>query len=279
MEYNANNPFDAPDANTAAKIEELRRKEEELNKRERILDQRSQILVEREKTVGKIKKKNWPKCYPLVYHNIDEDMSTPDLKRLAKIGYSGWMLSVAALIINIVTLCAVMIATGDGQAIGSFILSIIYFILLAPLWFLLYIKFLYRAASNGKPILYIVFLIFFSIEIIAFIGFAVGVPGTGSGGFFLMTNTFKDDHKAAGFVVLGGSIVWCICCAYGVLLFILTRLEYRNAGGLKKAKQEMGEIAIDQAKKNPELLAKGAKYAADQAIKNPDLVVKAANAV
>ena len=71
-----------------------------------------------------------------------------------------------------------------------------------------------------------------------------------------MTNTFKT-NKAAGFVLLASAIMWCICSVYGVMIFIAARLEYRKAGGMKKAKTELSEVAVETASKNPELFATG----------------------
>lgn len=71
-----------------------------------------------------------------------------------------------------------------------------------------------------------------------------------------MTKAFKE-NKAVGFILLASAILWCICSIYGVVIWIGARLEYRRAGGLNKAKKEFAEVAVDQASKNPELVAKG----------------------
>src|SRR5258708_7701989 len=98
---------------------------------------------------------------------------------------------------------ATLISGGGAQAISKnssiiskisadFVLSIIFFFLLPIFWFLVY-RILYRAARfnlkkfiyfdserKTKPSLYIIFWIFYFIQLLSFAFFVVGFPGTGA---------------------------------------------------------------------------------------------------
>jgi len=278
-DYGGDNPFDTKpslptktDPHLLSRAEELLKKEEELNRRERNLDQRGQILVDREEKYKNKKPPNWPICRPIVYQNIEEEMPTVELKRLVKIGYTGWFVACVGALYNVVALCAAMAVTGDGTSIGNFILSIVYIFLLVPIWFLIY-RLLYRASRKQKPSLFVIFMIMFALETIGFIGFAIGFPQTGAAGFILMTQMLKT-KVLVGFIVMGCAIVWSVAAVYAVWVFILARRQYSKAGGLAQAKKEMGAAALDQAKKHPDLVTKAAKMGVQQAAKHPDLIAK-----
>jgi len=298
MDYNAENPFDdSPKSNLVApplprktvtsttssvdpellkKAQELSKKEQELNRREAMLDERNGILVDREKLNKDPRAPNWPFFRPWVYHNIDGDMSTDQLKRVMKIAYTGWMISVATLLYNFAALLMTMIADGSGTNIGDFILGAIYVVFLTPLYFLVY-RILYRAARKQKPSLFILYLIMATLVVAGYILYAVGIPGTGAGGFILMSKEFSAS-KFAGFVLLASSILWCLTAFYGVWVYILAIRHYRQSGGLEKAKKEMASAAVKEAAKHPDLIAEAAKTGAKAVANNPELISKGINA-
>lgn len=74
-----------------ARAEALRKKEEELARREATLDQRTQILIDREKMEADPRPPNWPRCRPILHHDIMEDIKGEELRKLCKFGYAGWI--------------------------------------------------------------------------------------------------------------------------------------------------------------------------------------------
>jgi hypothetical protein len=160
-------------------------------------------------------------------------------------------------------------------AIVDFVLSIIFFLVLPIVWFLTY-RILYRAARKTKPSLYIVFWIFYFLELLSLAFFVVGVPGTGAAGLFWMFKLFADKKLPVGFMLLASSVIWGIMGVYCVWIFIVSRVEYGRSGGLARAKKEVGQAAWNEAKKHPDLVKEGIKYGASEAAKHPDLVIEAA---
>jgi len=261
-----------------AKVEELRKKEEELNRREDMLDKRGQVLVDRENGLASPRAPNWPRCRPLIYMNIEGDMTTPELLRLMKLSYYGWIACFALVIWNVGMMLGVVIAEqGTGQAIADLILSIVYCIFFPIMWFGIF-RVLYRAARKSKPSLYIVwFILFFPFSWACWILFAIGIPGFGMGGFFYMIQEFKNKHTTMGVFLVIAAVLWCGLVLFQFYLFFVARREYKKAGGTEKAKGEASSAAINEAKKHPDLVKKGANAAGKEALKHPDLVKAAVN--
>jgi len=179
-------------------------------------------------------------------------MPTPEITKMVRLAYFHWMFASLTLGFNIVATAAVMATVNDGQAIGDFILSIVYFLILLPSWFMIY-RILYRAGRKRKPSLFIGFFILYGLEFIAFAAFAVGVPGTGAAGFLRMIKTFKV-NKVAGIIVLVSAILWCANVMWATFIFLLARIHYNQAGGYQKARKEIGTSAVKEAAKHPELV-------------------------
>jgi len=262
MNYSASNPFDdgrSSSFDASAKEEELRRKEEELNRREKDIEDRRKEL----KKSGKLGKRvNWPICKPLIYHNIDEEMPNVTLRRLVKVAYAQWIFAVVCLIFNVAALLAILIGNSGTKEIGDFILSIVYFFILFPSWFIIY-RLLYRASRKQKPSLFAAFMCLYFLEIVAFCGIAVGVKGTGSAGFLQMIEAFRDINTATGVVVLICAAFWCISAVWSIYIFVMTRIQYSSAGGYQKARSEFGSAAASEAVKHPDLMVQGAKMGAN----------------
>jgi len=265
----------SPSPDLVAKAQRLRQREEELNRKEAMLDKKAQTLSQREKNGGDPIPPNWPRCKPLIRHNIIEDMPTPETVRLVRMAYGGWIAAYVLLGINIIVLLATLIQEGGGKAIGDFVLSIVFFILLPIIWFLIY-RILYRAARKTKPALYIVYWIFFVLVILSHAFFVVGFPGTGAGGIFYMFQEFSNGHVASGVMLLISTVLWGVLAAFCILIFIYSRVQYSRAGGLEAAKKNVKDATVSAVRENPDLVKKGVKAAANEASKHPDILIDAA---
>jgi len=260
----------------AIKILQLKAKEEELNRKEALLDTRAQQVAQREHSAVNPHPPNWPRCRPLIRHDISEDMPTPEAVRFVRLAYGGWIAGSVLLGINMISLLAVLIQEGSGQPIGDFVLSIVYFILLTIIWFLIY-RMLYRAARKTKPALYIIYWIFYFFVMLTHFFFVIGYPGTGAGGIIYMIQEFRNQKLASAFILLANTILWGCLSAYCVMIYIWSRVQYQRAGGFEMAKRNLKDGAIGVAKSNPELTKKAVKAAAKEAAKHPDAIVQAAN--
>jgi len=243
----------------AARAERLRQLEQELNRRENDLDTRTQILLEREKTGKDPRQPNWPRCYPIMYHDIAGDVKDKDLNRYVRMGYANWIALFIMLFYNIVCELAVLIVEGDSLSIGDFVLSIVFFIFLAPLYLFIY-KLLYKAGrKETKAYHYMAWLIGYFFQILTHIFFFIGAAGTGAAGFFRMIRAFQAKENTVAFLILAAIIVWGLLAVYSIYLWIMIRIEYYRRKLGQNLKQEATKAGVEVAKNNPEVFVEGAK--------------------
>lgn len=247
--------------------EGLTQKEQELKIREENLRRREEMLLERERQLGRERNKNWPRFYPILYHNIVEDMPTPELVTLVKRAYWTWYAIIGVLFISMVGLLSYMIEDGSGENIASFFLCLLYLLLSIPLGFLVY-RVLYNAARKAKPAVYFIWFIFLWFEVLVFAFFALGYPGFGCAGIITAIGAFNDDKVVSGGIVLTSGILWICMMIVNVYLFFLARPRFREAGGIQKAKEEAATVAAKEMAKHPDLVAQAATGAATGAVAN-----------
>jgi len=259
--YTGSNPFDGsnppppnPSSNLSEESERLRRKEEELNQREDQLKRRGEILTERRK-IGKEKDPpNWPRCRPIVYHNIQKEMQNPELVSLVRFGYGAWIFGQYALSFNSIALLVVLINGGKEATanIGGFVLSLIFMVLGTVLSFIIY-RVLYRGGRKYRPRTFVLYFLLLWIEILCYALFALGWQGSGAGGFILMINMFKNKSTVAGIFLIVSCANWTILAIYGITIFIRARVLYSRAGGNQAAKQDLKNLASTQIQQHPEV--------------------------
>lgn len=183
---------------------------------------REQIIIDRESSNPR--KPNWPIFRPWIYHDIAADI--PDqFQKHVKLGYANWIVDTGLLLWNFICLIARISVDNSGPAIADFILSLIFFFALSPIIFFIY-RLLYRGARKTKKSLFLAYLCFYFLNILIHIFFAIGVAGTGAGGFFVMLNMFNDDHKAVGIMLLVAFILWVIMSVFSVYHWIHIRVIY-----------------------------------------------------
>lgn len=258
----------------------LAAKERELAMRAKSLQKREGALMSREKELkSKVIGANWPKCCPLVYHNIGDQIpeEPPMLQRCVRGGYYLWYIYCVTLIYNAICLLAAWILDGDAAVFaGSFFLALFLAVILIPLSFFNY-RLLYMGARRGKASLYMLFfIILWLFQILPCIFFALGIPTMPAAGWFLLTNSAVSGDGVATVLIIICAVLWTLLAIAYVVLFFLVRPFFSNAGGTSAAKQEGASKAMQVAADNPDVLAAGAKHGAKAAANNPDLAVKAA---
>jgi len=124
------NPFDDPSADqqsvnkasqyshelAASRVANLDHRERDLERRERELHQKAE-------TIRKQGRNNWPPFFPLIYHDISEEIpeaSRPLITRL----YLLWLILAGTLIVNMVA-CIFVLTSGGSDGVKDLIVSII----------------------------------------------------------------------------------------------------------------------------------------------------------
>jgi len=135
--YNVDIPLDST-KDLKKKEKELQAMEAELNKREREL-KRKEEAASRAGIV--IEEKNWPPFFPLIHHNISNEIPI-HLQRMQYLAFSSFLGLIACLFFNIIATTTAWI---KGEGVIIWLLAIIYFISGAPGAYVLWYRPLYNA--------------------------------------------------------------------------------------------------------------------------------------
>eukprot|EP01119_Soliformovum_irregulare_P009176 TRINITY_DN22365_c0_g1_i1.p1 TRINITY_DN22365_c0_g1~~TRINITY_DN22365_c0_g1_i1.p1 ORF type:complete len:347 (-),score=88.02 TRINITY_DN22365_c0_g1_i1:25-1035(-) len=245
------------DPNLASREAELRRREEELNRREAQLNEREKAVSKQ--SGGKlVRPPNWPFFKPFLYQNISLDSPTASTRKLLRMAYVGWLASLVVLVWNFICMLTLLVTNG---IVGDFIISILYGVVLPVIWFFIF-RTLYRAVRKSKASVYIIFWIFFVLEIASTIMFTIGLKGGGAGGIFWMVSLWSVSTPIA-IMFLVCTILWGALAALNVGIFIFSRVEYGRIGGSARAKEEVKKGATQFAVDNPEIVIASSKHAID----------------
>ncbi|KAL7615896.1 secretory carrier-associated membrane protein 3 [Lactuca sativa] len=217
------NPF----AKLKKKRQELEAKEAELNKREEILRRKEETLA---KPGAVIRPKNWPSCYPLVHHDIANDIPL-HLQRIQYVAYAILLGVPISLFWNVLLSIAVF-ARG---AAGVFVFfSIIYFFLGPMGAFYFWYRPLYRAfrTNNGTSFGCFFFnffnhIVFFSFAAIGPRIIFVGLQFAG----LLNAMSLISDYPALGIMSFIGFGFFAIEVLLSIWVFRQVYMHFRGSGG------------------------------------------------
>lgn len=199
--------------------------------------------------------KNWPPCKPLFRQDIKTDIPQ-ELRMIVRIMLYHWFYTAIFLLFNFITALA-SIFVDFNDYFGTLIGAIVWLVAWTPLCFMFY-RFLYKAAWKRKSFHYMVFLCGDVAQIIMSVFAATGISSSGLMGFIQMADLLKT-NSAVGFMCLVNAIGFILNVIFLVVIFIKLRIAFKEAGGVKAAKEQAVEgaveVAVDTAKENPELVA------------------------
>ncbi|XP_010268786.1 PREDICTED: secretory carrier-associated membrane protein 3-like [Nelumbo nucifera] len=155
---------------------DLKRREKELEAKEAELRKREQELKRREDAIARagivIEEKNWPPFFPLIHHDIANEIPL-HLQKLQYVAFTSLLGLFACLLWNIV---AVTTAWIKGEGVKIWFLSIIYFITGVPGGYVLWYRPLYRAMRTDSALKFGWFFLFYLVHIGFCIFSAVAPP-------------------------------------------------------------------------------------------------------
>jgi len=198
------NPFEDPSPPQPSNNAQL----DELSRRERDLERREQELSARADHIKRHGRSNWPPFYPLIYHDISEEIpaaSQPLITRL----YQLWLVLFATLIINVVA-CIFLLAAGSSSGGGDLGGSIGYLIIIGPLSFLLWYRPIYNGYMKEQALYYYFYFFFGGFHLIFSVYMIIGIPSTGSAGLIQTIQMYSAHHWAAGVFGTVATVGWII---------------------------------------------------------------------
>ncbi|KAK1228425.1 hypothetical protein PQX77_008563 [Marasmius sp. AFHP31] len=241
MSYNQNpfasshsldaNPFDDPQDEHNARMEQIRQREADLERRETELNKRAE-------QVRNHGRKNWPPFFPIIYHDIKDEIpeaSRPLITRL----YQLWLVLVVTLLINMIACIFILIAgsTDGGKDVGS---SIGYIFVITITSFLLWYRPIYNGYMKEQSLYYYLYFFFCGFHLLFSIYMIIGIPSTGSAGLIQTVQMFSNRHWAAAVLALIATIGWFIQ-GLGNAFYYKQIYAHHNAQGhtMEKAKTEL----------------------------------------
>eukprot|EP01089_Gocevia_fonbrunei_P013662 TRINITY_DN3548_c0_g1_i2.p1 TRINITY_DN3548_c0_g1~~TRINITY_DN3548_c0_g1_i2.p1 ORF type:complete len:289 (-),score=44.49 TRINITY_DN3548_c0_g1_i2:70-936(-) len=205
-------------------------------------------------------KKNFPICYPILYHNISADIP-PEHRFLVRLTYTTWYAIIIAYIVNSIALGSIAFSDGGSENIIGWVLSIV-FILVGPIFAFCVYKSLYNGCKTGKSSYYVLFLCFFIMQLLLEIFFAVGLKETGASGFVLMIEAFENHHTIPGFLQLISCLIWLGMASISIFITWSAKRAFYGVGGPRKFGEDVGRdaagFAASTAADHKEEIAKAA---------------------
>eukprot|EP01027_Heterolobosea_sp_BB2_P014801 GEZU01021235.1.p1 GENE.GEZU01021235.1~~GEZU01021235.1.p1 ORF type:complete len:251 (-),score=40.75 GEZU01021235.1:83-835(-) len=225
-----------------ARVRDLERREAQLAQREATISTDGVVLE---------KKKNWPRCRPLVYHNIADEVQEGRKRNIVRAAYTGWLIFCCIMCLNFIA-ALITIFCPTRQSVGSkaklVIVSFIMIFIASPLHFLLSYWPLYQLGKDPKPGRYGFFFVLYFCNILYTVFMLAGYSDFGAVGIYL---TIKVSHNLVALCVsLIMTFFWLGMVIYFLVIYFAVVREFRqDRGTLKVIGNAMVSEAGEQAKK------------------------------
>lgn len=215
---------------------------DDVARREAAVRQREEHIKELEDRLREggiqVKPKNWPKCKPILYHDIYAEIPTPN-QPVCKAGYYCWMISVSAYIMNFLTV-SIQFFMGQGT------LACFIFAALAGVtgvfcsWWTVYQSLYAALQTNGGSFAYGKYFIHKSISILwalwTFIAPPIGSLACFVAGLFVMIDQFSvggSKGAVGGTLSIINMVLWGLVLLLASYEFIWTFSIWKKGGGLQ----------------------------------------------
>ncbi|KAF8503448.1 scamp family-domain-containing protein [Russula emetica] len=210
----------------------------DLDRRERDLESRERELQQKAETIRKHGRNNWPPFFPLIYHDISEEIpeaSRPLITRL----YLLWLILAGTLIVNMVA-CIFVLTSGGSDGVKDLIISIIMAPLISVLSFLLWYRPIYNGYMKEQSLYYYIYFFFCGWHLAFSLYMLLGIPSTGSAGIIQTIQRFSHGALVAGVLGIIATVGWAIQ-GLGNAFYYRQIWAHHSAAGhtMEKAKSEL----------------------------------------
>ncbi|XP_077243263.1 secretory carrier-associated membrane protein 1-like isoform X1 [Tasmannia lanceolata] len=229
---------------------DLKKKEKELQSKEAELKKREQELKRREDAAARagivIEEKNWPAFFPIIHHDIANDIPI-HLQRLQYFAFASLLGLVICLLWNLISTTAAWIR---GEGVKIWFLAIIYFISGVPGGYVLWYRPLYRAMRTESALRYGWFFLFYAIHIGFCIFAAVAPPiifkGKSLTGILPAIDVIGD-HVIIGIFYFIGFGFFCVESLLSVWVIQQVYMYFRGSGKAAEMKRDAARGAMRAA--------------------------------
>ncbi|CAH8358007.1 unnamed protein product, partial [Eruca vesicaria subsp. sativa] len=151
-------PLDTVNEDSSKKQRELSDRESELKKREMDIKRREDAVA---KSGVKTNDKNWPPFFPIIHHDIANEIPV-HAQKLQYLAFASWLGIVLCLVFNVI---AVIVCWIKGGGVKIFFLATIYALLGCPISYVLWYRPLYRAMRTNSALKFGWFFFFYLVHI------------------------------------------------------------------------------------------------------------------
>ncbi|KAF7101666.1 hypothetical protein CFC21_102930 [Triticum aestivum] len=153
------------DATIDIPLYDPKKREQELLSWEEDLKRRERDIIQRENAMNRagvtIEVKNWPPFFPVIHHDIANEIPT-HAHQLQYSAFASWLGIVVCLSWNVF---AVLVESIHGEDIVLFLLAIIYAAFGCPLSYILWYRPLYQAMRTDSVVTFAQFFVFYSVHV------------------------------------------------------------------------------------------------------------------
>ncbi|WVZ99133.1 hypothetical protein U9M48_044480 [Paspalum notatum var. saurae] len=240
--YNVDIPLDSS-KDLKKKEKELQAMEAELNKRERELKRKEEAASQAGIV---IEEKNWPPFFPLIHHNISNEIPI-HLQRMQYLAFSSFLGLVLCLFWNIIATTTAWI---KGEGVMIWLLAIIYFISGAPGAYVLWYRPLYNAMRTESALKFGWFFLFYMIHIIFCVWAAVAPPfpfkGKSLAGILPAIDVIGKSAIVGIFYFVGFGL-FCLESLLSIGVIQQVYMYFRGSGKAAEMKREAARGALSSA--------------------------------
>ncbi|XP_073273475.1 secretory carrier-associated membrane protein 1-like [Primulina huaijiensis] len=244
--YNPTAPVDIP-LDSAA---DLKKKERELQAKEADLKRREQEVKRKEEAAARagivIEEKNWPSFFPIIHHDIANEIPI-HLQKLQYVAFTTFLGLSFCLLWNLIAVTTAWIKQGDAKI---WFLAIIYFISGVPGAYVLWYRPLYRAFRNESAVKFGWFFLFYLLHI-GFCVFAAVAPpvvfrGKSLAGILPAVDLIGK-HVLVGIFYFIGFGLFCLESVLSIWVIQQVYMYFRGSGKAAEMKREAARGALRAA--------------------------------
>ncbi|MQM03533.1 hypothetical protein Taro_036318 [Colocasia esculenta] len=226
---------------------DLKKREKELQAKEAELKRREEELKRREEAAARagivIEEKNWPPFFPLIHHDIVNEIPI-HLQRLQYFAFASLLGLAGCLFWNFIAVTAAWI---KGEGVTIWLLAIIYFISGVPGAYVLWYRPVYRAMRTESALNYGWFFLFYVLHI-GFVVYAAVAPpiifkGKSLTGMFPAIDVFSD-HPLVGIFYFIGFAFFSLESLLSIWVIQQVYMYFRGTGKAAEMKREAARSAL-----------------------------------
>ncbi|XP_051134962.1 secretory carrier-associated membrane protein 3-like isoform X2 [Andrographis paniculata] len=244
--YNPTASVDIPLDSTS----DLKKKERDLQAKEAELKRREQEVRRKEEAAARagivLEEKNWPPFFPLIHHDIANEIPI-HLQKIQYVAFTTFLGLSFALLWNVVAVTTAWIKQGDAKI---WFLAIIYFISGVPGAYVLWYRPLYRAFRTERAMTFGWFFLFYLLHIGFCIFAAVAPPVVFRGKSLtgiLPAVDLIGKHILVGIFYFIGFGLFCIETMLSIWVIQQVYMYFRGSGKAAEMKREAARGALRAA--------------------------------